>query len=263
MIEVCFSDSEKGCLKVAQKEGKGLGNNSKDVVAIFGLDMLEIKSGVVSKKRKKLLFDMFKSPFDDIKNFDIWWEKYVKDLNILIDSAQRGEDIRIWYSNAPCSICGLYFVMAQIENFQCRVTGIKLPAIVQNDNGKIIEYLSWGELRAEKFCEFLHLESEISQIERQLMVAKWRKLEDENATLRVVINGKLTSVPSDFYDYYIRKEIPDDQFIMGHLIGNVLGKYQFGIGDDWIAKRIENMISRGELHVVKDNELGYRRILKK
>lgn len=50
---------------------------------------------------------------------------------------------------------------------------------------------------------------------------------------------------------------------MGRAIGKVLGKYRFGIGDLWLTMSMEEMISRGELEIVKDDEIKYRSILKK
>ena len=35
------------------------------------------------------------------------------------------------------------------------------------------------------------------------------------------------------------------------MIGNVLGKYQLGIGDAWVAMRIDKMIAEGKLEIVE------------
>lgn len=53
---------------------------------------------------------------------------------------------------------------------------------------------------------------------------------------------------------------------MAVVIGNVIGKYQLGIGDAWISQRMDAMIEKGILEIVEDapeGELRYRRILKK
>ena len=93
-------------------------------------------------------------------------------------------------------------------------------------------------------------------------------MQEENAPLRIVLNGRLQSAPEDIYDSFILREIgaQPDEFKMSTVIGNVLGKYRLGIGDAWISGRIEKLISDGMLEVVQDapeDGLSYRRVLRK
>ena len=70
---------------------------------------------------------------------------------------------------------------------------------------------------------------------------KWNQLQNENAPLRAMLNGKLQSVSEDIYDRFILREIAEqpEQFKMAIVIGNVLGKYQLGISDVWISNSID------------------------
>lgn len=83
--------------------------------------------------------------------------------------------------------------------------------------------------------------------------------------MRALVNGKLISVPEDFYDHIIIKNIPDREFVMAHLIGTILGKYQLGVGDGWYALRIEMMIADNQLEIVADKDAShpYGKILRK
>ena len=92
--------------------------------------------------------------------------------------------------------------------------------------------------------------------------------EAENFPLRAVMNGKLMSVPETLYDVFIYREIDscNDEFSEADVIGSVLGKYNLGIGDAFIAFRIEQFIRDGLLEPVTEPEPGdilYRRILRK
>ncbi len=73
---------------------------------------------------------------------------------------------------------------------------------------------------------------------------KWNQLQNENAPLRAMLNGKLQSVSEDIYDSFILREIAEqpEQFKMAIVIGNVLGKYQLGISDVWISNRIDKCL---------------------
>ena len=103
---------------------------------------------------------------------------------------------------------------------------------------------------------------------RVILAYEWAELQKENAPLRAVINGRLQSVPENFYDDFILREIvlEKNEFREANLIGRILGKYQLGIGDGWLALRIEEMIRAGKLGIVSsapEDELSYQRILKK
>ena len=86
-----------------------------------------------------------------------------------------------------------------------------------------------------------------------LCATKWSQLKEENAPLRVLLNGQLQSASEDIYDSFILREIlaQPEVFNEAFVIGNVLGKYQLGIGDAWVAQRIDKMIAEGKLEIVE------------
>ena len=86
--------------------------------------------------------------------------------------------------------------------------------------------------------------------------------------MRAVLNGQLVSAPETLYDTFIHREIDAEQeeFPEARVIGHVLGKYQLGIGDMWVAARIQQMVEAGALQVVAPpapDAPVYRRILRK
>ena len=90
----------------------------------------------------------------------------------------------------------------------------------------------------------------------------------ENSSLRAVLNGRVHSVSEDIYDKYIWDEIDlaEEEFIQATVIGNVLGKYQLGIGDAFIALRMDKFIESEILQVVPKTSRGpavYHRKLRK
>ena len=295
MIEVVFSESTKGSIKVAKKynkedmqkrpfafignplskekfeimfEGEPLGGSSNDVIGIcFNLDIGSISDVVINENRKELIFEMLKSPIGiDNKQEEKskeYWEDNIISLSRLKKCAQKGEHIRIWYSDAPYSLCGFHFVISILKEFQNMVSTVKLPEYQIQGNKTIVSYSTWGEISPEKFYRFLKFEKEISQIEKYYFAGKWSELQRENSYIRAVVNGKLVSVNEEFYDYYIRINIPDSEFRMSQLIGEVLGKYLLGIGDWWIAQRIKNMIASKELLIISENDFDYNMVLKR
>lgn len=130
---------------------------------------------------------------------------------------------------------------------------------------EIVEYSHWGEVEAGKFYQFLPLEKQLTQIEKIVVSDHWIDLMVENAPLRAIINGKLTSVPENFYDFIITKNLPNNDFNMARFIGKLLGKYGLGISDSWYALRIDKMIEENKIIVIenKDPSHPYGKVLRK
>lgn len=121
------------------------------------------------------------------------------------------------------------------------MTAVELPQWRLLEGGVVQRCHSWGELPP----------------------GDWAQRRQENAPLRAVLSGRLVSVSAEFYDPLIRAQIPDGPFRVANLIGDVLGRYQLGIGDWWIAERIQAMEAKGELCAVAEANEFYRRQLRR
>jgi len=295
MIEVLFGESECGAMKAAKNyrkpdfdngaigwigrkpskeefekmfDGKAVGGNSSEVICIpFMLDIGDINVSIESDYRKKLIFDMYTiNGMDDdstLKVLEDTWKKHLSEIERLKNYAIQGEAIRLWYSDSPYSVCGFYHVCSILREYNCKVSAIKLPQYMQQADNIMQFYTSWGEINAGKFYKFLPLEKELCSPEVKSFAYNWLELKEEKSTLRAIVNGKLIGVPEDFYDHIVRKEVPHGEFIMARLIGNVLGKHPIGVGDWWLAKRINKMIEDGELMVVQKKKKIYSQVLRK
>lgn len=295
MIEVMFGESEGGAMRAAKnyrkpdyrngatawfgkkpsKEefdkmfgGEPVGGDASQVVCLpFLLDMGDISVPVESEYRKNFILNMYTTnQRDDTElsaEYDAAWNRYINEIARLRQFAKQGESIRLWYSDAPYSLCGFYHACSILEKYNCKVSVVKLPSHIRLSDTTLQFFISWGEVEAGKFHQFLDLEKELNVCERKTFASRWLELKEENAPLRAMINGTLIGVNEDFYDFVIRKELPEGEIVMARLIGNILGKYHFGVGDWWYANRINRMITLGEIEVVEEREELYRRILKR
>lgn len=192
-------------------------------------------------------------------------------LEIVCERVSAGEDLRIWYSNQPDELCGIYWFMAQLNQMkeQCgQIYMIKLPEWESDEKNHIIRRVSWGEVAPGEWGRYLPLQVRVSPTVCKSFAFHWRMLQNENAPLRAMLNGQLVSVSETIYDAYITREIAAEaeEFNEAKIIGRVLGKYQLGISDYWVALRIEEMIQEGKLEIVTEapkNYPIYHRILKK
>lgn len=317
MVEIVFSDSAGGSLKLAQHYGAGkyqyrggaviiyhsdgskptkaeiqnaqcefeekerlawekavpLGGDPNDVFSIsLGWSIGCIVDSSVGKERLAVLEKLFSTYPEDIgkQAAEELYQRTIKSLDAVRNRAESGETLRIWYSNEPDEMCGLYWLMNLLKSWKQsspKVILVKLPDW-ETEGETLIQHNGWGDIEPGKWHSYLGLQKTAPSAFLLAAASRWAELQDENAPLRAVVNGKLQSVPENFYDAFILREIAVEgsEFHEANLIGKILGKYQLGIGDGWLALRIEEMIRTGKLEAVTsapDDGPGYHRILKK
>lgn len=276
MIEVVFSDSACGNLKAARRTWKStiLPDDKDCDVYCFNLTLSvgDISDNGIGTQRKNALRKML-SAYGMIDMEGQIEEELTKaefSLSSVMKRYIGGEEIRIWYSDNPDELCGMCWLMKQIQPLNCRtaVYLVKLPAWEYEKDGAVIARQAWGEIDPCEWERYAAIQEKVSSAFISACATQWKQLQIENAPLRVMLNGRLQSVPEDIYDSFILREIASqpEQFDAAVVIGNILGKYQLGIGDVWIYNRIDVMIRDGRLEVVLTDQTEvpyYRRILRK
>lgn len=291
MIEVLFGESEAASMKAAKSmEIVGYVNGptsvlvtgketppertfagwvegtSEDVVCLgFMLDIGNIKEPIDSPYRKNLIYSMYaqnqyvKNPEID-QELKLTGEVYLNELLRLKEYLENGETARVWYSDTPYSICGFYSLCQILQKYKNEIHIVKLPEYMVRKTS-IISYRNWGEVSAEEFAEFLTYERVLTKEEVRMYAQLWTELTEDNSPLRAMINGKVTGVPEDFYDFLIWKRLTRKPIKEARLIGDILGCFQIGMGDCWFARRIEHFIQQDKIKVINDSENKYARVI--
>lgn len=318
MIEIVFSDSACGSLRMAQHCGEGpyqggyisvivshtdgskpteeeiqtaqrkaeedarraweravpLGGSPVDIFGFsLALSIGDIGKNRSGRKRRQVLEQLF-SIYPNDKGHQAAQEMLRganENLKAVQKRAAEGEPLRIWYSDQPDDMCGLYWFMEQMSHWKMHSTEVlvvKLPDWDEDEHKVILRKSGWGEVAPEEWHRYLPLQRPAPSAFQQSCISRWRELQREDTPLRAVLNGQLTGVPETLYDSFILREIAaeDNEFQEARVIGRVLGNYQLGIGDAWVALRIEEMIRSGKLEVVSpvtENMPIYHRRLKK
>ena len=291
MIEVLFGESEAGAMKVAkntvitgkvdgptavwtvgkkrppERENCGwIEGTAQEVICLgFLLDIGNIREDVSSSYRKQLICSMYaqEQQGNDQRMDEALMQQcdYSAQMERLRAYLVDGETIRVWYSDAPYSRCGFYHLCASFQQYQNEMRVVKLPEYRVRADHSIVCYNSWGEVSAEEFAGFLDGEKILSRNEIRMYATTWNNLQQDNSPLRAVVNGKVTGVPEDFYDFLIWKRITPKPVKEARLFGDILGNEQLGVGDWWYAKRIEYHIQTGKIRVVEDSENHYARTI--
>ena len=277
MINLVFGDSAAGALKYAKSmkhgaktkgaaaigfigsteselpdmqtpdtwQGLDIEGGAEDVASLdMALDIGDISGGISSRKAVlNMLFSGF-SGYEGVA--DDMWRSNERTLSRLEEAKKTHDKIRIWLcEDDPAELCGLCFVCSLLEGSGAAVSVIRLPRRIEKE-GTVTSYRNTGEASAEILGSFAGLETPLSTTEIMWYAMEWKRLVCENSPLRACVNGALMSVPEDFYDFVIRENIPDGEFVCAKLIGKSLITMP-GVGDRWLFLRIEKMLDSGEL----------------
>ena len=259
--------------RIAWENAIPLGGKSSDVYCFdMALSVGDISDNGIGEQRKNVLKKMLSVWF--VEDLDYQVEEKIQKikttLSSVIERYVAGEEVRIWYSYNPDELCGMYWLMKQLRPLNCQTTIylVKLPAWEYGKENTMTSKIAWGEVSPGEWGKYITLQEKAKPVFLSACAMKWNQLQNENAPLRAMLNGKLQSVSEDIYDSFILREIAEqpEQFKMAIVIGNVLGKYQLGISDVWISNRIDKMLEDGVLEIIQDapkGETNYRRILRK
>lgn len=257
MLEVVFSDSAKGSMSVAIKKYKENFYNHEVVAIGCNMDIGDISGEIDGDERKKEFVRVFSSVKFKDEEIEQFFKMQRDDYEKLLLCAKGGESIRVWKSNAAFSACAYAFLCYSLKDIACNLNAVTLPEYFEISHDTIKQCTDWSEIAPDEFKQFLHLEKKVNDADKNYQSDVWRRLKEENAPLRAVVNGRLISVCEGFYDHLIIKNIPKGDFIMAWLIGTVLGNYPLGVGDGWYALRIRKMIEENKLQIVSNNDTSH------
>lgn len=257
------------------QQAKPLGGNAGDVYGLtFGLSTGDISEDIPAQACLKKLTEQCETYFTQQEALNLAAQILEQSLAMLEAACSRiaqKQPLRIWYSDQPDELCGLYWLMDQLYRRGLEhgdISLVKLPLFDETKEGAVQLYTGWGGVHPGDFHRFCNREEVMTQTAIKHYASRWQRLKAENAPLRGALNGQLVSMPETLYDHFILREIQaqEPEFQQATVIGSVLGNYNLGIGDAWVAKRMQEMIDRGLLRVVTPAEEGnpvYHRRLRK
>ena len=107
MIEVTFSDSLCGMLKMADYYSDRFGKDRSFVSFMVFADIGNLSEGLFSEKRRCQVNEMHKHEY--LFEGDFYtryrWRKTKKEMLQLIADCEAGEHLRIWSGNEPSELC--------------------------------------------------------------------------------------------------------------------------------------------------------------
>ena len=225
--------------------GEPLEGGSQDVETLtLALDIGDISCspGNLSARRRTIntLYGDYEGVVDQL------WGTNERALTRIEQTKTTLAPIRIWVcEHSPLERCCLYCICAMLHETKVPLYLVRVPNEIQKDDC-IVSYHNTGELLPEELGTLAKNAILLTDAQRMANMCAWNDLTRENAPLRAIVNGMLMGVPADFYDFSLRANMLEGEFIMARIIGNTLVRMP-GVSDRWLFLRINAMIDNGEL----------------
>ncbi len=208
-----------------------------------------------------------------------WWKEIIKNstyesqLEIVDDkltihqliktlTENEAEIAWIWVAQNTHDVCGYYWLMSQLKDFQGRVEVLflnNLPFI--NEKGLIFypEYLH--EIQPKEFLKAKKLARTITLSEFEIDPDEWKKLCSENCLLRILEGGKkIASKEANYFDKQILEIITADFQKLLKIIQQIIVKSKLNISDTFIVFRLKEMLEQNIIVAQGDWEKGWKEI---
>jgi hypothetical protein len=242
MLNLTFSDSAAGSLRFLHRRLPGEQNPADILPLWMVLDVGDLSN---SETRQAVYHDLY-SYIPEVPEEMAHMNRQA--LERLDRASAAGEAVRLWLCPSdPSELCALLFLCDRYADTAPKLSVIRIPDRVMNEDAQTVTtYRSSGELPPEAMITMLSYEQPLSDTERRAYALEWRQLVKENAPLRAVVNGRLMSVPDEFYDHTLRANLPEGTFTAAWPIGKTLSMVP-GVGDRWLYMRLMTMVRAGEL----------------
>lgn len=208
-----------------------------------------------------------------------WWKNllefspYTEQINIVDDKLtvhqllkqldeEPGTEVWIWMAQNAHDVCGYYWLMSQLKEYQDRVQVLylnNLPFI--NEKGQIFYPSYLHEIQPKEFLKAKKLARPITPSEFEVDPDEWKKLCVDNAWVRYLEGGKkIIGKELEFYDKDILMNITGEAQKLNKVIANTLTKMKVKTGDVFLVWRIRELVSAGKLETAGDWNRGWKEI---
>ncbi|MEI9911388.1 MAG: DUF1835 domain-containing protein [Bacteroidota bacterium] len=195
--------------------------------------------------------EMLAGSFDD--------RQTVKELKDKLDG-NADEQVWIWMGQNQHDVCGYYWLISHFKDYQGRIMTLymnNLPFI--NEKGHIF-YPSWlHEIQPKEFLKAKKLARPVTSSEFEVDPDEWKKICDENATVRTLEGGKkLSGKDETFFDNEIVKNVTGEWQKAWRVLSNTLHRMKIKTGDVFVMWRMKELINAGKIETMGDTAKGWK-----
>jgi hypothetical protein len=200
-----------------------------------------------------------------------WWKSllefspYTEQLDLVDDKLtvhhllkqldeEPDTEVWIWMAQNAHDVCGYYWLMSQLKDYQGRVQVLylnNLPFI--NEKGQIFYPSYLHEIQPKEFLKAKRLARPITLSEFEVDPDEWKKHCQESAMVRFLEGGKkIIGKEVSFFDKDILANINSEPQKLSKILTNTLSKMKVKTGDVFLVWRIRELINEGKLEAIGD-----------
>jgi hypothetical protein len=176
-----------------------------------------------------------------------------KTLATLIERLNTNPEEVIWIWAAPNKhdVCGYYWLMSRLKEYQGRIYILYLNNLpFLNDKGHLFYPVNLAEIPAKEFVKAKKLAREITLSEFEVDPDEWTRVCNENKGIRLLEGGKkLSQADYDHFDGELRRFVTADWQKASKVIHQYLSKAKQPTGDAFLLWRLKVMIAREKFDV--------------
>ncbi len=201
------------------------------------------------------------SPYSDSLN-KVDDRKVVENI---LSKLQQGEDIWIWMGQNQHDVCGYYWLISQLQDYQGKVYVLylnNLPFI--NEKGHIFYPAALHEILPKELLKARRMARLMTLSEFEVDPDEWKKLCSENAIIRILEGGKkIVSKEADFYDADILRSITTEPQKLQKILHHIFSKVKLKTGDVFLVWRMRELINERKIVVENNWNTGWKDVMLK
>jgi len=153
--------------------------------------------------------------------------------------------------------------MTQLKPYQGRLQVLYLNNLpFLNDKGQLFYPTHLSEIQPKEFLKAKKLARPITLSEFEIDPDEWKKLCQENESVRFLEGGKkLVSMPISFYDKDIYSLLTKNAQKLPSAIAHIISKMKIKTGDAFIVSRLKAMAEMGKIVFAGNWQKGWKDIV--
>jgi hypothetical protein len=199
-----------------------------------------------------------------------WWKSllefspYIESLDMVDDKLtvhqlkqkldESTEDVWLWMGQNQHDVCGYYWLMTQLKDYQSRIFVLYLNNLpFLNEKGSLFYPTAIHEILPKEILKAKKLARPITLSEFEVDPDEWKKLCNENAMVRILEGGKkIVSKEETFFDKEMLGYITGDWQKVHKVFSSLFNKMKVRTGDIFLAWRIRKLAEEGKLEIQGD-----------
>lgn len=166
----------------------------------------------------------------------------------------------IWMGQNQHDVTGYFWLMRQLREYQGRVMVVylnNLPFI--NEKGQLFYPTAVNDVLPKEVVKAKKLARPITLSEFEIDPDEWKKIAEENATVRILEGGKkIAGKEENFYDGEILKNITGEWQKATRVLSNTLHRMKIKTGDVYLMWRMKHLINEGKIEATGEMEKGWK-----